>query len=62
MDDGEEPAEAPQRSRHLPEVWTRVVSVFEDYPQHIKAHKTSIDLQIAAGIEPMPMEEGEEPW
>ena len=53
---------ATKSSRKLPEVWTRIISVYGDDLSKVKPHKTATDLLIVAGYESFPAEKDEEDW
>jgi len=62
MEAGDPSGAATKSSRKLPEVWTRVISVYGDDLGQVKPYKTATDLLIADGFEPMPHGADEEEW
>ena len=48
----EHEGQVTKTSRKLPEVWTRIISIYGDDLTKVKSYHTSTDLLLVAGFEP----------
>ena len=55
-------APSKRGAKKIPEMWTRVFSVYGGDLGNVQAYQTATDLMMAQGFQPMPYGAQEAPW